>query len=84
MTWLIVTGRLDASAEYLIASRLRAGRVSAWVYRDFHERFMQVASELGFAAKSAELQWWAVALVAALIRHQPGALDQAAARHRPR
>jgi len=66
VTWLIVTGRLQASAEYLIASRLRAGRVAAWVYREFHQRFMQVASELGFAAKSAQLQWSAIALVAAL------------------
>ena len=27
---------------------------------------MKTAAELGFAAKSAELQWWAVAIVAAL------------------
>ena len=76
VTWLIVTGRLDASAEYLIASRLRAGRVAAWVYREFHERFMQVASELGFAAKSVELQWWAVALVAALYGISPERLTK--------
>ncbi|MGO9974929.1 MAG: tyrosine-type recombinase/integrase [Solirubrobacteraceae bacterium] len=65
VTWLIVTGRLRASAEYLLASRLRAGRVAAWVHRDFHEHFMKTAAEVGFAAKSAELQWWAVAIVAA-------------------
>ena len=76
VTWLLVTGRLDASAEYLIASRLRAGRVAAWVYREFHERFMQVASELGFAAKSVELQWWAVALVAALYGISPERLTK--------
>ena len=55
VTWLIVTGRLRASAEYLVASRLRAGRVAAWVHRDFHERFMRTAAELGFAPTSAEL-----------------------------
>jgi integrase len=76
VTWLIVAGRLHASAEYLIASRLRAGRVAAWVYREFHERFMQVASELGFAAKSVELQWWAVALVAALYGISPERLTK--------
>jgi hypothetical protein len=76
VTWLIVTGRLQASAEYLIMSRLRAGRVAAWVYREFHGRFMQVASELGFAAKSAELQWWAVALVAALYGISPERLTK--------
>jgi hypothetical protein len=58
VTWLIVTGRLWASVEYLVASRLRAGRVAAWVHREFHERFMATAAELGFAAKSAELQSW--------------------------
>ena len=76
VTWLIVTGRLEASAEYLIAGRLRAGRVSAWVYREFHERFMQVATGLGFAAKSAELQWWAAAMVAALYGISPERLTR--------
>jgi integrase len=76
VTWLIVTGRLQASAEYLIASRLRAGRVAAWVYREFHERFMRFASDLGFAAKSAELQWWAVALIAALYGISPERLTK--------
>jgi integrase len=76
VTWLIVTGRLRVSAEYLIMSRLRAGRVAAWVYREFHKRFMRVASELGFAAKSAELQWWAVALIAALYGISPERLTR--------
>jgi integrase len=76
VTWLIVTGRLHASAEYLIMSRPRAGRVAGWVYREFHERFMQVASELGFAAKSAELQWWALALIAAFHGVSPEGLTK--------
>ena len=37
---------------------------------------MQVASELGFAAKSAELQWWAVAMVAALYGVSPERLTR--------
>jgi hypothetical protein len=75
--WLIVTGRLRASAEYLVASRLRAGRVAAWVHRDFHERFMRTAAELGFAPKSAELHWWAVALAAAVAGVRPERLTNA-------
>ena len=71
VTWLIVTGRLRASAEYLVASRLRAGRVAAWVHREFHERFMRTAAELGFAPTSAELHWWAVALAAAVAGVRP-------------
>jgi integrase len=66
VAWLIVTGRVAPTAEYLIASKIRVGRVAAWVHRDFYERFMGVAAGLGFDPKSAELQWWAVAKVAAL------------------
>ena len=77
VTWLLVTGRLRASVEYLVASRLRAGRVAAWVHREFHERFIATAAELGFAPKSAELQWWAVAIVAALVGVRPERLTRA-------
>ena len=77
VTWLIVTGRLQPTAEYLVASRLRAGRVAAWVHREFHERFMRTAAELGFAPKSAEMQWRAVAIVAALVGVRPERLTKA-------
>src|SRR5438067_12696620 len=40
VTWLIVTGRLLASAENLVASRLRASRIAARAHRDFHERLI--------------------------------------------
>ena len=66
VAWLIVTGRVRPTAEYLGASKLRVGKVAAGVYREFHERFLQIAGELGFDPKAAELQWWAVAKVAAL------------------
>jgi len=66
VAWLIVTGRVRPTAEYLVASKLRVGKVAAGIYREFHARFLQVAGELGFDPKSAELQWWAVAKVAAL------------------
>ena len=77
VTWLIVTGRLRPTPEYLVASRLRAGRVAAWAHREFHERFIATAAGLGFATKSAELQWWAVALVAALVGVRPERLTKA-------
>ncbi|MGB0093769.1 MAG: hypothetical protein WBP81_14715 [Solirubrobacteraceae bacterium] len=77
VAWLIVTGRLRPSAEYLVASRLRAGRVAAWVHCEFHERFMRTAAELGFAAKSAELHWWAIALAAAIVGVTPDRLTNA-------
>jgi integrase len=77
VTWLIVTGRLRASVEYLVASRLRVGRVAAWVHHEFCERFLRTAAQLGFAPKSAELQWWAVAKVAALVGVMPERLTKA-------
>jgi integrase len=74
--WLIMTGRLRPTAEYLVRCHVRIGRVSAWVHRDFHDRFMATAAELGFAPKAAELQWWAVAKVAALAGVAPDALTK--------
>jgi integrase len=77
VAWLIVTGRVRPTAEYLIASKLRVGKVAAWVHRSFHARFLEVGSELGFDPKSAELQWWAVAKVAALAGVPPERLTKA-------
>jgi integrase len=77
VTWLIVTGRLRPTPEYLVASKLGVGKVAARVYRDFHERFLATAAELGFDRKSAELQWWAVAKVAALVGVAPERLTKA-------
>jgi integrase len=74
--WLIATGRLRPTPEYLIRSHLRIGRVSAWVHHEFHERFMATATELGFSHKAAELQWWAVAKVAAVAGVAPDGLTR--------
>jgi integrase len=76
VAWLIVTGRVRPTAEYLVASKLRVGKVAAGIYREFHARFLQVAGELGFDPKSAELQWWAVAKVAALAGVWPDRLTK--------
>jgi integrase len=78
VAWLIVTGRVRPTADYLVASKLRVGKVAAGVYRGFHERFLQIAGELGFDPKSAELQWWAVAKVAALAGAPPDRLTKTA------
>lgn len=37
VAWLIVTGRVRPTAEYLIASKLRVGKVAMWVHREFTE-----------------------------------------------
>jgi integrase len=77
VAWLIVTGRLRPTPEYLVASKLRVGQVAACVYREFHGRFLATAGELGFDRKSAQLQWWAVARVAALAGTSPERLTKA-------
>jgi hypothetical protein len=77
VAWLIVTGRVQPTPEYLVASKLRVGQVAAGVYRDFHGRFLATAGELGFDRSSAELQWWAVARVAALAGTSPERLTKA-------
>jgi hypothetical protein len=77
VAWLIVTGRVRPTADYLVASKLRVGKVAAGICREFHWRFHQVAAELGFDPKSAELQWWAVAKVAALAGVAPERLTKA-------
>ena len=77
VAWLIVTGRVRPTADYLVASKLRVGKVAAGIYRQFHGRFLEVAGELGFEPKSVELQWWAVAKVAALAGVAPERLTKA-------
>jgi integrase len=76
VTWLIVTGRLRPTPEYLVASKLRVGQLSARVHREFHGRFMATASELGFDDKPAQLQWWATALVAVVADVSPDRLTK--------
>jgi integrase/recombinase XerD len=77
VAWLIVTGRVRPTADYLVASKLRVGKVAAGVYREFHQQFLRIAGELGFELKAAELQWWAVAKVAALAGVWPERLTKA-------
>jgi hypothetical protein len=61
--WTIAAGHVRPRPEFLVSAYQPIGKVSAWVHREFHERFMQVAAGLGFSPKVAELQWWAVAKV---------------------
>jgi hypothetical protein len=66
VSWMITAGHVRATAEFLACGAQRLGRVAAWVHSDFHRRFMHVADGIGFTPKVAELQWWAVAKVAAV------------------
>ena len=77
VVWMMVAGHAPARPELLVRGHQRIGKVAAWVHRDFHPRFMQVADDIGFDGKSAELQWWAVAKVAAVAGVPPDTLSRA-------
>ena len=77
VVWMMVAGHAPARPELLVRGHQRIGKVAAWVHRDFHPRFMQVADDIGFDGKSAQLQWWAVAKVAAVAGVPPDTLSRA-------
>jgi integrase len=93
--WLMVTGRLRPSPDYLVACRPYLGEVAAHHHRRFHDRFVATSTELGFDPVVTRLQWSALAKVAALagltperltqpvIDAQRKALTAAITRHRP-
>jgi site-specific recombinase XerD len=72
--WMIAAGHVRATPEFLAGGHQRLGKV--WVDRDFHRRFMAIADGIGFSAKAAELQWWAVAKVAAVAGVPPDKLNR--------
>ena len=77
VTWMITAGHVQARPEFLACGYQRLGKVAAWVHPEFHRRFMQVAADVGFTPKVAELQWWAVAKVAAVAGVAPDRLTRA-------
>jgi integrase len=93
--WLIVTGRVRPSPDYLVACRPYLGEVAAHHHRTFHARFSARSTELGFDRVVTRLQWSALVKVAALagltperltqpvIDAQRKALTDAITRHRP-
>jgi integrase len=78
VTWLILTGRLRPTPDYLVVSGLRVGQLAARVHGEFHRRFLATASELGFDDKPAQLQWWATAMVAVVAGVPPDRLTKPA------
>ena len=64
--WLIVTGRVRPSPDYLVACRPYLGEVAAHHHRAFHARFSARSAELGFSPVVTRLQWSALVKVAAV------------------
>ena len=55
---------------------MHIGQIAPWVHRDFHARFGTMASELGFDRTATNLQWRAVAKVAAVAGIPPDRLTR--------
>ncbi|MDQ2826318.1 MAG: tyrosine-type recombinase/integrase [Actinomycetota bacterium] len=95
VTWLIVTQRVAASADYVVAGRPFLGDVALRHHPIFANAFLDTARSLGFARSTAMSQWSDIAKAAALCRARPdqltraqfdagrSALVDAARRHRP-
>lgn len=93
--WLLVTGRVRPSPDYLVACRPYLDEVAAHHHSAFHARFTAASADLGFQRIVTRLQWSALAKVAALggvspeqltatgIQAGRDALVAAIARHRP-
>jgi integrase len=76
--WLIVTGRVRPSVDYLVACRPYLGDVAAHHprHREFYERFAATSAELGFDRILTGYQWSAVVKVSALAGLVPAQVTQ--------
>ena len=74
--WLMVTGRLRPTPDYLVLGRPYLGEIAARHHRGFHETFRDTATELGFAARVTRLQWSAAVKIAVLAGVAPDRLTE--------
>ena len=80
VSWLIMTGRVRPSADYLVVSRPHIGLVAAHLQPGFHERFRATSADLGFRPIISRLQWSALVRVGAVRGLRPDQLHGAAIR----
>jgi len=64
--WLIVTGRVRPTADYLVACRPYLGDVAAHHHRPFHDRFVAASTGTGFNRILTGQQWSSLCKVTAL------------------
>ena len=69
--WLMVTGRLAATADYLVAAHLNVGDIASRHHVEFCARFCGVAADLGFAPKAVQLQWSTLVKIAVIHQTRP-------------
>jgi site-specific recombinase XerD len=71
VSWLFVTGRLAATAEYLTTTVHLLGTTASRYHPVFHLQFTDAAIGYGFTANSAHRQWDALVRIAALHQVRP-------------
>lgn len=69
--WLMVTGRMAATADYLVAARLNVGDIASRHHVEFFTEFCCVAADLGFAPKAVQLQWSTLVKIAVIHQARP-------------
>ena len=72
--WLMVTGRMAVPAAYLAAADLRLGLAARHYHRQLHARIAETAEMLGSDKVWINLQWSALAQLAALHGIRPGSV----------
>ncbi|MCA1699742.1 MAG: site-specific integrase [Actinobacteria bacterium] len=81
VSWLLVTGRLTASAEFLARSDLRLGSTAAKHLPETHAWFLDAAARVGAGPASTKIQWNALAKAAALSGVRPDEIETASFDH---
>jgi integrase/recombinase XerD len=74
-SWLIVTGRLQVNARFVVAVGLRLGHAAALYQPVAYERFRQAAAPLETRPADVRLQWHACVLVAAAVGRTVDQID---------
>jgi site-specific recombinase XerD len=69
--WLVVTGRMAATADYLVMVRGHLGELAARYHRELHERFVSTAAGLGYSQQLITMAWATLAKTAALAGIRP-------------
>jgi len=75
--WLMVSGRLTATPEYLVVGQPQLGRIARGHYPTVHAVITATGQELGYSRSVIEDQWCLLVRVSAMHRQAPGPIDRA-------
>jgi integrase len=64
--WLIASGRVTVTPEYLVRMPAYLGGIASWVHPELFTTFVQMAAHLGRDEKSCVMQWSALAKAAGI------------------